>query len=157
MINKKLISTSKKSLKEEKTEEAAPAAILASVSSEVLPEVKGEVVVDATSVEKVSDAIIGDIDATLIQPLPTLELQLSNVESPKKQSPEEASKPVHSILSKDDELCEEYLVIFNFVFCSQCCLIISDLSVYQGWNNVLFSSKRGTKRLRLEHAYRKKE
>ena len=80
---------------------------MASVSSEVLPEVKGEVVVDATSVEKVSDAIIGDIDATLIQPLPTLELQLSNVESPKKQSPEEASKPVHSILSKDDELCEE--------------------------------------------------
>jgi hypothetical protein len=86
---------------------------LAAVSSEVLPEVKGEVVVDATSVEKVSDAIIGDIDATLIQPLPTLELQLSNVESPKKQNPEEALKPVNSILSKDDELCEEYFVIFN--------------------------------------------
>jgi hypothetical protein len=85
---------------------------LAAVSSEVLPEVKGEVVVDATSVEKVNDAIIGDIDATLIQPLPTLELQLSNAESPKKQSPEEALKPVNSILSKDDELCEEYFVIF---------------------------------------------
>lgn len=104
-----------------------------------------EVVVEAEKVEKVSDATV-DIDATLIQPLPTLELQLAKEEAPIKSNSIENFKPISSKLTKDDELCEHLLLLFFYYEFDD--IYFSHLSsVHQGWNNVLFSTKRLAKRV----------
>jgi hypothetical protein len=102
-----------------------------------------DVIVEAETVEKVSDATV-DIDATLIQPLPTLELQLAKEEAPIKSNSDENLKPISSKLTKDDELCE-HLLFFYIEFDDIYFSYLS--SVHQGWNNVLFSTKRLAKRI----------
>ena len=101
-----MISTSKKSLNEEKPIEAQ--VVTQPVHSETPKESIAPLAMPETpqTAENIVDAVVtSDIDATLIQPLPTFDLQVGNLEASHKNTKEEETKLINSKLSKDDELC----------------------------------------------------